>query len=78
MHEKSIRDYNRWPNEFATNAGSVSKKLFEDLVADEVRHFDQYDIELENMDRFGESYLALQSLQSIERSKSRVAGQPPK
>ena len=72
--EKSIRDYNRWANECATNADSVSKKLFEDLVADEERHFDQYDIELENMDKFGERYLALQS---IERSKSRAAGPPP-
>jgi bacterioferritin len=74
MEEKSVLDYNRWANECATNADSVSKKLFEDLVADEERHFDQYDIEIDNMDKFGERYLALQS---IERSKSRAAGQPP-
>lgn len=74
MEEKSIQDYNRWANECATNADSVSKKLFEDLVADEERHFDQYDVELDNMDKFGDRYLALQS---IERSKSRGAGQPP-
>jgi bacterioferritin len=73
MEEKSVRDYNGWANECATNADSVSKKLFEDLVADEERHYDQYDIELENMDKFGERYLALQS---IERSKSRAAGPP--
>jgi bacterioferritin len=75
MEEASIGDYNRWANECATNADSVSKKLFEDLVTDEERHYDQYDIEMDNMERFGERYLALQS---IERSKSRVAGQPPK
>jgi bacterioferritin len=74
MEEMSIQDYNRWANECAANADSVSKKLFEDLVAEEERHFDQYDIELENMDKFGEGYLALQS---IERSKSRAAGRPP-
>ena len=73
MEEASVRDYNRWANECATHADSVSKKLFEDLVGDEERHYDQYDIELENMDKFGERYLALQS---IERSKSRAAGQP--
>ena len=73
MEEKSIRDYNGWANECAAHADSVSKKLFEDLVADEERHFDQYDIELDNMDKFGDRYLALQS---IERSKSRAAGQP--
>ena len=73
MEEASIRDYNRWANECATNADSVSKQLFEALVSDEERHYDQYDIEMENMEKFGERYLALQS---IERSKSRVGGQP--
>jgi len=73
MEESSAIDYNKWANECAANADSVSKKLFEELVADEERHFDQYDTELDNMDRFGENYLALQS---IERSKSRGAGMP--
>jgi len=73
MEEASVLDYNRWANECAGNADSVSKKLFEDLVADEERHYDQYDVELENMDKFGDRYLALQS---IERSKSRMAGRP--
>ncbi|MEX0982524.1 MAG: hypothetical protein WD577_07665 [Bacteroidales bacterium] len=50
---------------------SHSKKLFEALVEDEERHFDQYDIELENMGKFGDNYLALQS---IERSKSMGSG----
>jgi len=73
MEEDSAKSYNGWANECGANADSVSKKLFEDLVADEERHYDQYDTELDNMDRFGERYLALQS---IERSKSRAAGQP--
>jgi len=51
----------------------MSKRLFEDLVADEERHYDEYDTELENMDKFGDKYLALQS---IERSKTRAAAQP--
>jgi len=73
MEEHSALDYNRWANECGANADSVSKKLFEDLVADEERHYDQYDTELDNMGKFGDKYLALQS---IERSKSRAAGQP--
>lgn len=71
MEESSAKDYNRWANECATNADSVSKKLFEDLVVDEERHYDQYDNELENLGKFGERYLALQS---IERSKSVASG----
>lgn len=74
MEEHSALDYNRWANECGTNADSVSKKLFEDLVADEERHYDQYDNELDNMGKFGANYLALQS---IERSKTRAASLPP-
>jgi len=34
-------------------------------------HFDQYDTEMRNIEKFGERYLALQS---IERSKGMAAG----
>ena len=71
MEEQSAMDYNRWANECGNNADSVSKKLFEQLVVDEERHYDQYDNEIDNLARFGKEYLALQS---IERSKARGAG----
>jgi bacterioferritin len=67
MEDDSAKEYNEWANECAANADSASKKIFEDLVADEERHFDQFDTEMENMEKFGEKYLALQS---IERSKT--------
>jgi len=67
METSSANDYNKWANECAQNADSVSKKLFESLVEDEERHFDQYDVEMENLHKFGDNYLALQS---IERSKN--------
>ena len=74
MEIESAKDYNIWANECAQNADSVSKKLFETLVEDEERHFDQYDTEMENLKKFGNNYLALQS---IERSKNiSVQGQP--
>jgi bacterioferritin len=71
MEESSVRDYNAWANECAANADSKTKKLFEQLVDDEERHFDQYDTEIDNLERFGSQYLALQS---IERSKNLSAG----
>lgn len=74
METGSARDYNNWANECSKNADSASKKLFEALVDDEERHFDQYDKETENLVKFGDSYLALQS---IERSKTIGAGIPP-
>ncbi len=67
METKSAADYNRWANECSQNEDSVSKKLFETLVDDEERHFDQYDIETDNLAKFGDNYLALQS---IEHSKN--------
>lgn len=67
MEQSSADDYNRWAVECANNADSASKKLFESLVDDEERHFDQYDVEMDNLKKFGDNYLALQS---IERSKS--------
>ena len=73
MEQGSVRDYNLWANECSANADSGSKKVFERLVDDEERHFDQYDNEMNNLKRFGDRYLALQS---IEMSKSTAAGAP--
>ncbi|MBN1119460.1 MAG: bacterioferritin [Anaerolineae bacterium] len=74
MEEAAIKDYNKWANECSANADSVSKALFESLVVEEEGHYDQFDTELDNIERFGDRYLALQS---IERSKARSAGAPP-
>lgn len=67
METQSANDYNMWANECSQNADSVSKKLFELLVEDEERHFNQYDKEMENLQKYGDQYLALQSM---ERSKT--------
>jgi len=67
MELKSARDYNLWANECSANADSGSRKVFEGLVEDEERHYDQYNTEMDNIKKFGERYLALQS---IEGSKS--------
>lgn len=72
METQSAKDYNAWAAECAARADSASKRLFEDLVADEERHYDQYVTEMENMEKFGDRYLALQS---IERSKA-VSARP--
>lgn len=71
MEEESALDYNRWANECAANNDAISKQLFEGLVADEERHYDQYDVEVGNIEKFGDGYLALQS---IERSRNLASG----
>jgi bacterioferritin len=72
MEKESAAEYNGWANECRQGADTGSARVFEDLVAEEERHYDQYTTEMETMDRFGEQYLALQS---IERSKA-VSARP--
>jgi bacterioferritin len=74
MEQEAIKNYNSWAIECSSNADSVTRKLFEALVEDEERHYGQFDDEHENLQKFGESYLALQS---IERSKNASSGMPP-
>jgi len=74
MEQESARDYNLWANQSSANADSATKQIFESLVADEERHYDRYDTEADNLKKFGDRYLALQS---IERSKNLSAmGRP--
>ena len=73
MEVEGANDYNKWANECSINADSATKKIFERLVEDEERHYNQYDCEMENLKKFGDNYLALQS---IERSKSVGVGKP--
>ena len=73
MEEDAVTSYNKWANESAANADSVTKKLFEFLAEEEEGHYDQFDLQLDQVEKFGERYLALQS---IERSKKLEAGPP--
>jgi bacterioferritin len=66
MEENGVKDYNLCANECGASADAVSRKLFEELAADEEQHFNQYDNEMGNLRKFGDQYLALQSM---ERSK---------
>lgn len=61
MEEDGVLSYNKAALECAALADSVSKQLFEQLVRDEETHYDQFEKQLDNVKRFGPSYLALQS-----------------
>lgn len=62
MEGQSIVDYNESARECAALSDAQSKQLFESLVADEERHQDQYEKQMDNIRRFGPSYLALQAM----------------
>ena len=74
MEVESAADYNKSAIECSENADSASKQIFEGLVADEERHFDQYDKQLDNIKRFGGSYLALQSFGPGEAGPAETGG----
>ena len=61
MEDESARSYNTAAIGCTENADSASKQIFERLVRDEETHFDEFDRQLDNIRRFGPSYLALQS-----------------
>jgi len=70
---EAVEMYNDFALQCSQAKDSASKKIFEALVADEERHFDQFDNEMENLKKFGDRYLALQS---IERGKG-LSTMPP-
>lgn len=61
MEQGAVEVYNKFAGESSANADSATKQMFETLVNDEEAHFDEFDKQLDNIKRFGPSYLALQS-----------------
>ena len=61
MEQAAVVAYNKSALQCSQNADAVSKQLFESLVTDEEAHFDEFDKQLDNIKRFGLSYMALQS-----------------
>jgi bacterioferritin len=72
MEHEAVGLYNEYALQCSQNSDAVSKQMFEGLVADEERHFDQFDKQLDNIKRFGPSYLALQSF-----TKTPATAAPP-
>jgi len=73
LEEGSIVDYNNFALECGKAADSKTKQLFENLVTDEERHFDQFETQLENIRRFGTNYLALQSFSTTPENGAEPA-----
>ena len=74
MEADSVKDYNIWANECSANNDAGSRQVFEGLVADEERHYSQYDDEAVRIEKFGENYLALQSIEGSRNAAAGAAG----
>ncbi|MFW5846384.1 MAG: bacterioferritin [Planctomycetota bacterium] len=68
MEDGSAADYNAFAAQCAEHKDSATKQIFEGLVADEERHFDAFDTQVEHVKRYGPSYLALQSFQADQQT----------
>jgi bacterioferritin len=73
MEQAAVASYNQAAIQSGQNADAVSKQLFETLVGNEEQHFDQFDKQLENIKRFGPSYLALQSFEKAAQTPGAAA-----
>jgi bacterioferritin len=61
MEHEAVGVYNQYALEASQNADAATKQVFEAQVNDEEHHFDGFDKQLDNIQRFGPNYLALQS-----------------
>jgi bacterioferritin len=71
LEQMSVKDYNKFAMLCAENSDSATKRIFEDLVGQEEVHFDQFEVQMEHIEKYGEQFLALQS---FERGKSISGG----
>ncbi len=65
LESSTVDLYNKWACECGATGDSASKRLFEELVEMEEEHEDIFDIEEDNFIKFGDTYLALQSIQRM-------------
>ena len=70
MEDGAIDSYNIWARQAGEANDAATKALFENLIGEEEEHQGRFDIEVDNLSKFGENYLALQS---IEQSKKAIA-----
>jgi bacterioferritin len=75
LEEECARMYNESALECAANADAASKQLFERLVGAEEGHFDRFKKQHDNIQRFGLSYLALQSFDGGAPESAPAAGE---
>jgi bacterioferritin len=66
MENDAVHTYNAAANECSQNADAASRQIFEHLVVDEEGHADMFETQLGHLDRFGDQYLALQSVEGMK------------
>ena len=65
---KTVDLYNDYAAQCGAAGDATSKRLFEQLIEVEEEHEDTFDIEGDNYDKFGDTYLALQTIQRVQNN----------
>lgn len=65
LERKTVDAYNDFAMQCGAAGDATSKRLFEKLIEIEEEHEDTFDIECDNYVKFGETYLALQTIQRV-------------
>lgn len=68
LERATIEDYNAWSKETGDLGDAGTHKMFQDLVVQEEEHMDQFRLEMENAQQFGEEYLALQVVENLKHA----------
>ena len=68
MESQTTDEYNRYAMQCGEEGDATSKRIFEQLVQIEEEHQDTFDIETDNFEKFGPTYLALQSIQRVSKN----------
>jgi len=66
--EEAIDMYNEFALLASNFRDSGTKKIFEEIIADEERHFEVFETEYENLKKFGDRYLAQQAMERSKKS----------
>ena len=66
--EEAIQMYNDFAIEASNARDSGTKQIFESIINDEELHFEGFENEFENLERFGDRYLAQQAMERSKKS----------
>jgi len=66
--EEAMEMYNDFAIEASNARDSGTKQIFESIINDEELHFEGFETEFENLEKFGDRYLAQQAMERSKKS----------
>ncbi|WP_457638872.1 bacterioferritin [Persephonella sp.] len=73
--EEAVNMYNEFAVQATEGRDAGTKQIFESVIMDEEVHYDNFNIEYENLKKFGTEYLSQQAMERSKRIGSAGRGQ---